>query len=60
MSKYLSDPEELERLNELCRGKTIEWITYDKIGDSILELVFTDGNHVVLSTLGGIEIEDNR
>jgi len=46
-----------EHLNSAVRGKTVDRITYDEI-DAYLTLYFTDRSHVVLSTLGGVEIAE--
>ena len=56
--KTLSDVDELARLNAMCAGKVIEHIGFHDGGMDYLVLYFTDGTKVVLSTLGGIEIED--
>ena len=56
--KTLSDAGEFARLNALCAGKVIERIGYHDGGMDNLVLYFTDGTKVVLSTLGGVEIED--
>ncbi len=55
MSKWLSDPGELERLNAFCAGKTIASLEYDICDNFVLH--FTDGSCARLSTLGGFEIE---
>jgi hypothetical protein len=54
--RHLLEPPELLRLNQFCCGKTLINIDYDH-GDD-LTLFFSDGSSVVLSTLGGIEIEE--
>lgn len=55
---FLDRKEEQKRLNGLCIGKTIKQITYNDKNEDYLIIYFTNGEHVTLSTFGGIEIEE--
>jgi len=48
---------DFDSLNIFVSGKTIKEFTYSVSGDSDISIVFTDGSLVVISTLGGVEIE---
>lgn len=55
--RTIDDATQIEILNRLSVGKTLSHIGYNEDGAGYLALHFSDGTKVVLSTLGGIEIE---
>jgi hypothetical protein len=54
----IDELSEEQRLNEAVKGKTLDRISYNELGDSYLAIYFEDKSRVVLSTLGGVEIEE--
>lgn len=48
---------DFDSLNAFVSGKTVKSMSYSVIGDSDIDIIFTDGSRVVISTLGGVEIE---
>ena len=49
---------EVQKLNDMSVGKVVKKITYNEDGMDYLVIYFSDGSKVVLSTLGGVEIEN--
>jgi len=58
--RTLDKEDQVNMLNTMTVGKTISQIAYNEDGIDYLSIYFEDGSKIVLSTLGGIEIEVER
>ncbi len=54
----IDEKNEEQRLNDAVKDRVVKRITYHESGDSYIAIYFNDGGRVVLSTLGGVEIEE--